>query len=421
MGTKGVEEAYSMARDRYGELDVDTDSVLSRLEGVALSLPCWQGDDVTGFEKWGEGISSGGIEVTGKYPGRARTPEELRLDLEKAFSLLPGHHRLNLHAMYGDFQRGSVDRDGVESRHYDGWVDWARENELKLDFNATCFSHPKADSGFTLSSRDSSIRSFWIEHVQRCRSISAWIGQELQSPCIHNLWIPDGMKDRPVDRWGFRNRLRESLDTIYSEKYSSEEMKDSVESKLFGIGSEAFVVGSYDFYLGYALAREKIVCLDLGHFHPTESVADKISALLYFTGELLLHVSRGVRWDSDHVVVLNDAVRHLAEEIVSCDGLDRIHIALDFFDASIHRVGALAIGGRAMQKALLLALLRPLERLRNIEEEGDYFCRLALQETLKTLPWGAVWDAFCQQNDVVTDANLIDEIHRYEKEVTSKR
>lgn len=420
MGTANI-DAYSMARGRYEKLGVNTDSVLEQLEGVALSLPCWQGDDVTGFEESKDGIKGGGIEVTGRYPGRARTPRELRQDLEKAFSLIPGHHRLNIHAMYGEFQGEYVDRDKIESRHFQGWVDWAREHGLKLDFNATCFSHPRADTGFTLSSGDPLIRSFWIEHVSRCRRISAWIGRELGSPCIHNLWIPDGMKDRPVNRWGFRNRLRESLDTIFLESFPSQEMKDSVESKLFGIGSESFVVGSYDFYLGYALACNKMICLDLGHFHPTESVADKISALLNFTGELLLHVSRGVRWDSDHVVVLNDAVRYLTAEIVACHGLDRVHIALDFFDASIHRVGALAIGARSTQKALLMALLQPMDRLKKIEEEGDFFKRLALQEVLKTLPWGAVWDAFCHRNNVVSDEDLIEEIHGYDKEVTSQR
>jgi L-rhamnose isomerase len=421
MGTEGINQVYSMARDRYGELDVDTDAVLDRLQCIALSIPCWQGDDVTGFEKEDEGPAGGGIQVTGRYPGRARTPEELRLDLEKAFSCIPGRHRLNLHAMYGEFHGEAVDRDGIESCHYQGWIDWAQEHGLNMDFNATCFSHPRADSGFTLSSRDPSIRSFWIEHVRRCRRISAWIGRELESPCIHNLWIPDGMKDRPADRSGFRNRLRESLDTIFSESYSSTEMKDSVESKLFGIGSEAFVVGSYDFYLGYALGHEKMLCLDLGHFHPTESVEDKLSALLCFTGELLLHVSRGVRWDSDHVVVLDDGVRRLAEEIVACDGLERVHLALDFFDASLHRVGALAVGARAVQKALLLALLRPMDRLKSFEDKEDYFGRLALQEALETLPWGSVWDAFCKRNGVVSDADLIWEIHRYEKEVTAKR
>ena len=413
MEPANIDQAYSMASDRYKDLDVDTDLVLEQLECVALSLPCWQADDVTGFEKLKDGIIGGGIEVTGQYPGRARSPRELRQDLEKAFSLIPGHHRLNLHAMYGEFQGEYVDRDKIETRHFQGWVDWARKYGLKLDFNATCFSHPMADTGFTLSSGDPSIRSFWIEHVKR--------GRELGSLCIHNLWIPDGMKDRPVNRWGFRNRLRESLDTIFSESFPSLEMKDSVESKLFGIGSESFVVGSYDFYLGYTMTCKKMICLDLGHFHPTESVADKISALLNFTGELLLHVSRGIRWDSDHVVVLNEAVRHLAEEIITCDGLDRVHIALDFFDASIHRVGALAIGARAMQKALLMALLRPMDRLRKIEEEGDYLKRLSLQEVLETLPWGAVWDVFCQRKNVVSDADLILEIHLYDNEVTSKR
>ena len=416
-----VEKAYKVAKERYAESGVDTEVVLAKLSRVALSLHCWQGDDLGGFEKPGAALTGGGIQVTGRHPGRARTVAELRMDLEKAFSLVPGRHRLNLHAIYGEFEEKPVDRDEIGPEHYAGWVAWAKEQDLKLDFNATCFSHPKAESGFTLSHRDKAVRSFWVEHVKRCREISAFMGRELASPCLHNLWIPDGDKELPFDRWGPRALLKQSLDEIYEVQYSPVEMKDALESKLFGIGSESFVVGSHEFYLGYALSHGKMVCLDLGHFHPTESVADKISALLHFCDELLLHMSRGVRWDSDHVVVLNDEVALLMHEIVRGGALPRVHLALDFFDASLSRVGAWAIGARATLQGLLIALLEPHMKLRAAEEAGDNFTRLALMEELKTLPFGAVWDYHCLEAGVPAGGAWRQEVADYEDKVTSQR
>jgi len=419
--TKRIEDAYKIAKEIFLEMGVDTDKALERFEQISLSLPCWQGDDITGFENSGIQLGGSGLQVTGHFPGKPRSADELRMDLEKAFSLLPGHHRLNLHSIYGEFGSKLVDRNEMEPAHFDGWVNWARKKNLKLDFNATCFSHPEATSGFTLSSKDREIRTFWIEHVKHCRAISAYIGQELKSPCIHNLWIPDGMKDIPVDRWTHRSLLKESLDEVFSIDYSPEEMKDSLESKLFGIGSESCVIGSHEFYFGYALSKEKMLCLDVGHFHPTESLADKISAILLFFKEILLHLSRGVRWDSDHVVILNDEIKSIAEEVVRNDALDRIHIALDFFDASMNRVGAWVIGARATLKSYLSALLQPLEDLRTYEEDGDFFARLALLEETKTLPIGAVWDYYCLKTDVPPTNLWIQEIKRYESEVLSKR
>lgn len=413
--------AYTTAKEKYAQLGVETDKALKALEKLSISLPCWQGDDVSGFEKSATQSGGGGIQATGNYPGKARTAAELQMDLEKALSLIPGRMRLNLHAIYGEFGEEIVDRDRIIPEHYNGWIDWAKQKKVRLDFNATCFAHPKAESGYTLSSKNKGIREFWIEHVKRCREISAFIGRELGSFCIHNLWIPDGSKDFPVDRWTHRSLLKEALDRIYAKEYIPSEMKDSVESKLFGLGSEAFVVGSHEFYMGYALSRGIMLCLDLGHFHPTESVADKTSALLQFSDEILLHFSRGVRWDSDHVVILNDEVRAIAEEIVRSGALDKVHLALDFFDASLNRVGALVVGARAVQKSFLLALLEPREKLQEFENAGDYFGRLALLEELKTLPFGAVWDYFCQKMGVPTGESWMAEIQRYDAEVTRKR
>ena len=413
--------AYDLARDRYGDLGVDTEAALDQLADKALSLPCWQGDDVVGFEHLGEGHAGGGIQATGRYPGRARAPEELRADLERALALIPGHHRVNLHAMYGEFAGRRVDRDAVGPQHFAGWLDWAAERGLGLDFNATLFAHPLADEGFTLSHPDPGVRSFWIEHVRRCREIAGALGGRLGTPCLHNLWAPDGMKDTCVDRSGFRARLVASLDEIYGDPTPAVTRKDSVEGKLFGIGSESFVVGSHDLYLAYAVTRGLIPCLDLGHFHPTESVADKLSSLLLFCDEILLHMSRGVRWDSDHVVVLDDPVREVALEIVRAGGWDRVHLALDSFDASINRVGAWVVGARATQKALLAALLEPRARLVAMEAEGDYLGRLALLETTRTLPLGAVWDVFCARHDVPADPDWPGEVRRYEVEVLSRR
>jgi L-rhamnose isomerase len=416
-----IRKAYDVARERYNGFGVDTEIALKMLHGVQLSLHCWQGDDVGGFEKPAATLSGGGIQVTGNYPGKARSIDELRMDLNQAYQLIPGRHRLNLHAIYGEFGGKLVDRDQITAEHFRGWIDWVKQHQLKLDFNATFFSHPKADSGFTLSHSDRAIREFWIEHGKRCREISAAMGKALGDPCIHNIWIPDGAKDIPVDRRSPREFLRQSLDEIYKTPFPISEMRDAVESKLFGIGSEAYVVGSHEFYLGYALSRKKMVCLDMGHFHPTELVADKISALLLFFDELLLHVSRGVRWDSDHVVILNEDVRNLTEEIVRSKALNRVHIALDYFDASMNRIGAWVLGARSTQKALLAALLEPQAKLREAETNGDYFARLALLEETRLLPLGAVWDYFCLTNGVPAGEEWIAEIHRYEHETLSKR
>ena len=416
-----ITKSYDMAKQKYAEFDVDTELAMKKLNQLSISLHCWQADDVGGFETPDATLSGGGIQVTGNYPGKASNADELRTDLEKVYSLLPGKHRLNLHAIYGDFGGKRVDRDEITTDHFKGWVDWAKQQNIKLDFNASCFSHPKANDGFTLSSKDKSVREFWIEHVKRCREISAFMGRELGSPCIHNLWIPDGTKDSPVDRWTHRAILKDSLDEIFSIEYDPKEMKDAVESKLFGIGSESYVVGSHEFYMGYAILRGKMICLDLGHFHPTESIADKISSILLFSNELLFHVSRGVRWDSDHVAILNDEIKSVAEEIVRAGVLDRVNIALDFFDASMNRVGAYVIGARATLKSFIIALLEPTEKLRKFEEAGNYFARLALLEELKTMPFGAIWDYFCLKNGIHVGEDWIEEVHRYEREVLSKR
>jgi L-rhamnose isomerase len=416
-----IEKTYEISRDQYAELGVDTEKTLEKLAKIPISLHCWQGDDVGGFEKLGAKLSGGGIQVTGNYPGKARTVEELKMDLEKAFSLIPGRHRLNLHAIYGEFGGKSVDRNEISPEHFRGWVKWAKQQNLKLDFNATCFSHPKASSGYTLSSKEKDIRKFWIEHVKRCRKISASIGRELGSPCLHNLWIPDGSKDTPSNRWTNRALLKESLDEIFELAYSPSQMKDSLESKLFGIGSESYVVGSHEFYLGYALTKGKMVCLDLGHFHPTEWIADKISAILQFSDEILLHLSRPVRWDSDHVVILNDEIRSVTEEIVRSRALDRIHIALDFFDGSLNRVGAWIIGARATLKGLLMALLEPDQKFKEIEGRGSHFEHLALQDELKAMPFGAVWDHYCLKMNVPPGIKWMSEVENYEARVLSKR
>ncbi|MCH8979154.1 MAG: L-rhamnose isomerase [Armatimonadetes bacterium] len=409
--------AYDLAKERYAEYDVDTEAALSALGRIAVSVHCWQGDDVGGFEE-GAGTLGGGLAVTGNYPGKARTPEELRSDLEAAFSLIPGSHRLNLHAMYGEFG-GKVDRDEIEPSHFSGWADWARAQGVGMDFNPTCFSHPKADDGFTLSHQDKGTRDFWIEHCKRCREIGDFFGRELGTKCITNVWIPDGYKDTPADRRAPRERLRASLDEIFAKKLDNN--LDSVESKLFGIGSESYVVGSHEFYLSYALKKQTLLTLDSGHYHPTESIADKISAVLSFLDEMLLHVSRGVRWDSDHVVTLNDDLLLIAREIV-CNGYtDRIHIGLDYFDASINRVAAWTVGTRNMLKALLIALVEPTERLKKAESEGDFTARLALQEFSKSLPWGAVWDEHCERSGVPVGDRWLDDVREYERKVLAKR
>jgi len=415
-----IEKAYEAARERYAELGVDTDKAMSQLSRTAISLHCWQGDDVGGFEKTAEGLSGGGIMATGAYPGKARTADELRADIEKAMSLIPGKHRLNLHAMYAE-AAGKVERNELGAEHFTAWLDWAKANKLGLDFNGTYFSHPKAESGFTLSSADEEIRKFWVEHGIACRKIGAAMGKELGTACVTNLWIPDGFKDIPIDRKGPRERLRKSLDEMFAEKIKREWLLDSVESKLFGIGSECYVVGSHEFYMGYAVENKVLLCLDTGHFHPTEVVSDKISSVMTFLDEILLHVSRGVRWDSDHVVILSDELRSIAEELVRGDYLERVHIGLDFFDASINRVAAWVIGTRCMLKALLIALLEPTQKLRRMELAGDFTGRLAILEEHKTLPFGAVWDYYCLKENTPAQADWLKEVRDYEAKVTSLR
>ncbi len=415
------QRAFAQAIERYAALGVDVEQALTALAGVSLSLHCWQGDDVAGFESPQATLSGGGIVATGNYPGRARTPDELRADLAQALSLLPGRHRVNLHAIYGDFGPQGIARENIRPEHFAPWVEWARGHGLGLDFNATCFSHPQAASGYTLSSRDEHVRRFWIDHVQRCREIAAGFGERLGTPAVMNLWIPDGSKDLTVSRHERRALLLASLEEIYRRRFPREQLLDTVEAKLFGIGTESFVVGSHEFYLGWALKHDTMLCLDLGHFHPTESVADKVSALLLYVPELLFHVSRGIRWDSDHVVIFDDELRLLMEEIVRAAALSRVRFALDFFDASINRVGAWVIGARATQKALLAALLEPTARLREYERRGDHFARLALLEELKTWPLGTVWDEFCRRHNVPPADRWIAEVHDYEQRVLAKR
>ena len=412
-----VQKSYEIAKERYAAVGVDVDAALKNLEKVSISIHCWQADDVTGFENLGN-LGGGGIQATGNYPGKARNIEELRADIAKVLTLVGGSHRLNLHAIYGDFGGKVVDRDQVETSHFTSWMDWAKEAKIKLDFNSTSFGHPKSGN-LTLANPDKAIRDFWIEHTKRCRAISEDMGKFQNDPCIMNLWIHDGMKDLTVDRYKYRSLLEQSLDEIFATDYKN--MKDCIESKLFGIGLESYTVGSHDFYLGYGAKKQKMVTLDMGHFHLTESVADKISSLLLFTPEIMLHVSRPVRWDSDHVVTLNDDVTELAKEIVRADALDRVHVGLDFFDASINRLGAYVVGIRATQKAFLQALLEPITSLRKYEENEQYFERLALLEEAKSLPWNAVWDYYCMKSNVAVGENYITEIQQYEKDVTSKR
>lgn len=415
-----LERDYESAKSHYAQLGVDADDALATLASIPISIHCWQGDDVRGFENAG-GEVGGGLAVTGNHPGRARTPDELRADFEKALSLIPGRHRINLHAMYGEFGGRKIDRDAIGVEQFAGWIDWAKSLGIGVDFNPTCFAHPNAADGFTLSHADAGVRRFWIEHCRRCREIAAAFGEALGSPCINNIWIPDGMKDAPVDRLGPRRRLEQSLDDIFANAYDPRHLRDSLEGKLFGIGSESYVVGSHEFFYGYALRHDKLLCLDAGHYHPTESVADKISAVLCHLPEVLLHVSRGVRWDSDHVITFDDALRDIAREIIVGGFLDRVHIGLDFFDASINRVAAWVIGVRNMQKALLSALLEPTDRLREAEAAGDFTMRLALQEEARTLPISAVWDRFCEQQNVPKGIAWLAEVQRYERDVQSRR
>lgn len=421
MNKELIRKSYQLAKAQYAELGVDTDKVLEQLDDVVISLHCWQTDDVGGFEKEGAELGGGGIQATGNFPGKARSLDQMRDDLDKVMSLLPGRQRLNLHAIYGEFGGKAVDRDQIELKHFKGWINWAKKRKIGLDFNCTCFSHPLADDGFTLSSKNPRIRKFWIEHTKRCRAIAAEMGKQLGTPSVHNIWIPDGSKDTPVDRYTLRKLLKKSLDEIFSVKYPKKYLKDSIESKLFGIGSESMVVGSHDFYLGYAVTNNTMITLDNGHFHPTEQVGDKISSILLFVDEILLHLTRGVRWDSDHVLTFNDELLLIAQEIVRAKALNRVNIGLDFFDASLNRIGAYVIGTRSAQMAFLYALLEPLKTLVKFEEEGKNFERLSYLELMKSRPFGAVWDYYCLMNKVPVGLEYIEEIRKYENMVLSKR
>jgi L-rhamnose isomerase len=411
-----MSNGFQLAQEQYAAFDVDVESALSLLAVIPISIQCWQGDDVGGFEN-SESDLGGGLAVTGNYPGKARNADELRADAEQAMRHLPGSHRFNLHASYAETGGRKVERNALKPEHFSAWIDWAKSQKIGLDFNPTYFAHRLASSGMTLAHSDPHIRQFWIEHGRATRRIAAAFGSELGGPAVHNIWIPDGMKDTPVDRWSPRARLRESLDEILQERLPSDQIIDSVEGKLFGIGSESFVVGSHEFYLGYASRKQIALCLDSGHFHPTEELADKLSAVLGAVPQVLLHVSRGVRWDSDHVVVLNDELRAIASELIRGNCLDRVRIGLDFFDASINRVAAWVIGVRATQQALLQALLEPIGILRQVEGEGDFTARLALLEQGKQLPWSAIWSEFCERANVSSGWGWLNSLREYERNV----
>jgi L-rhamnose isomerase len=421
MSTKNsIEKSFTLAKERYAEIGVDAEHVLKKLAKVPVSLHCWQGDDVGGFENFG-GTLGGGLVATGNYPGKARTPAELRADAEKALSLIPGKHRFNLHAFYGEFGGKKVDRNEIKPEHFKGWIEWAKSIGIGLDFNPTCFSHPHAASGFTLSHADKAIRRFWIEHCQASREIGAVMGKALGSTTVTNIWIPDGMKDSPADRRGPRERLASALDEVFQKPLNPKHHLDAIEGKLFGIGAESYTVGMHEFYLGYAVKNQKLVTLDAGHFHPTENMSDKISSVLCFVPEILLHVSRGVRWDSDHVVILDDALLAIAQELVRGDYLSRTHIGLDYFDASINRVAAWTIGARNMLRALGLAMLEPSDKFKQLELAGDYTSRLALMEETKSMPFAAVWDYYCLQQGAPIGEQWLAEVKKYERDVLSKR
>ncbi len=421
MNKENINKSYQLAKEQYAEIGVDTDKVLKQMDDVVISLHCWQTDDVGGFEKEGAELGGGGIQATGNFPGKSKSLGQMRDDLDKVLSLLPGKQRLNLHAIYGEFGGKRIDRDQIEVKHFQGWIDWAKKRKIGLDFNCTCFSHPLADDGYTLSSKKPKIRKFWVEHTRRCRDIAAEMGRQLGTPAVHNIWIPDGSKDTPVDRMGLRKLLKKSLDEIFMVKYPKKYLKDSIESKLFGIGSESMVVGSHDFYLGYAVQNNTMITLDNGHFHPTEQVGDKISSILLYIDELLLHLTRGVRWDSDHVVTFNDELLLIAQEIIRAKALGRVNIGLDFFDASLNRIGAYVIGTRSAQMAFMYAMLEPYQTLLKFEEEGRTFERLSYLELMKSKPFGAVWDYYCLKSKVPAGQDYIEEIMKYEKEVLQKR
>jgi len=410
---------YEEAKKQYASHGIDVDQALAELSGIKISIHCWQGDDVRGFLFRDQELS-GGISVTGEYPGAARTPEELRADLTKAMSMIPGTHKVNLHAIYADTDE-SVDLDQLEPRHFQKWVDWAKEQGIGLDFNPTCFSHDKSKDGFTLSHPDPDIRQFWIDHCKASRRIGAYFGEQLGQTCVTNIWVPDGYKDVPVDRLAPRQRLKDALDEIFAEELNPAWNLDAVESKLFGIGSEAYVVGSHEFYMGYGMRNNKLICLDAGHFHPTEGIAGKLSSLALFTDGILLHVSRPMRWDSDHVVIMDDELLEIGRELVRNHLLHTTHIGLDFFDGSINRIAAWVIGTRNTIKALLRAKLEPTEKLKQAELDGDYTTRLALMEEFKSYPFGAVWDYYCEKMGVPVREEWLAEVKRYEQDVLLKR
>lgn len=413
-------ERYESAKELYKSIGVDTDAAIEQLKNIPISMHCWQGDDVVGFDH--DGPLSGGIQTTGNYPGKARTPEELMADIDKAFSLIPGKHKLNLHASYAIFDEGEfVDRDKLEPKHFQKWLDFAKERGIGLDFNPTFFSHEKAESGLTLSSPDEEIRSFWIEHGKACIRISEYFATQLDQPCAMNIWIPDGYKDVPADRLGPRARFKDSLDQILSIPYDKSKVLVCLESKVFGIGVESYTVGSSEFTLNYAAANGIISLMDNGHYHPTEVVSDKIASMLLFNDKIALHVTRGVRWDSDHVVLLDDETREIAKEIVRNDAIDRVLLALDFFDASINRISAWVVGMRSMQKALLYALLSPSKKLKELQDTAQFSRLMAMQEEVKTYPLGAVWDYFCEVNGAPQREAWFEEVEKYEKEVLLKR
>lgn len=417
--TKTVEERYQDAKARYAEIGVDTDAALKKLQDVKISMHCWQGDDVKGFLN-PDGELTGGIMATGDYPGAAHTPEQLRQDIEKAFSLIPGKHKLNLHAIYLDTDE-PVDLNEIEPKHFEKWAKWANEQGVGLDFNPTFFSHPMMKDGMTLAHPDQDVRDFWIEHGKRSRKIAEYLGKETGQTCINNFWMPDGMKDNPIDRYSPRKRMMESLDEIFIEELNEEYTQEAVESKLFGLGAEAYTVGSHEFYMGYGLTRDKLICLDAGHFHPTEVISNKLSSLALFSKGIMLHVSRPVRWDSDHVVIMDDELQEIGKEIVRNDLLAKTNIGLDFFDATINRVAAWVVGTRNTQKALLKAMLEPIEDLKEMELELDYTKRMALTEELKDFPYADVWNYFCEQNDAPVGMNWYEEVMNYERDILATR
>lgn len=414
-----VGSAYALAREAFAAIGVDSEAAMARLDRIPISLHCWQGDDVRGFED-PQAPLTGGIQTTGNYPGRARTADELRADVEVAMAQIPGPKRFNLHAIYLEADR-RVERDQIRPEHFQRWVDWAKERGLGLDFNPSCFSHPKSDQNMTLSHPDPAIRRFWIDHCKASRAVSAHFGRSLGTPSVMDIWIPDGSKDQPFDRYGPRRRLIEALDDVLATPIPREIHRDAVEGKLFGIGAESYTVGSNEFYLAYATSRKIMLCLDTGHFHPTEVVSDKLSAVLPFVDGILLHVSRSVRWDSDHVVLLDDETQAIASEVVRGGALDRIAIALDFFDASINRVAAWVIGTRNLRKALLRALLEPAPRLAEAEGRWDHTARLAMFEEQKAMPWAAVWNQYCEARGAPVGLAWLDAVRAYERDVLSRR